>query len=532
MTLSRRPAEKRRIVALVVLACLSVGSAAGLVGGLVSCAPADDAVEARPLTATEARRLADMRVTNYRDERAGIRATWGDGDAQVSLAGWVDWRQALTYVRVGGPGAGDRRGLLQAVPGLVATRPAAPGEVAEEVSPTDPADATKPVPPIAEPPAAPPADGWRVRPWAASGKNATPLDAFLSLVFVVASTKPDQADLLAKSEARWLGQERLSGTTVDVLLGPAVPPQPLPTASPSKPAKSAAKKPEATATATASPSPSRTAPPTALKDLGGGVRYWLDSGSTLRRFEALLPGNLSVRADLDHADKPKVTAVAAFGGAPVKPRALNAAEENLLATMRQRNLELGGGKITVTLPTMPPADLRGEGWIDWTSTVAYLALHDIATPKDVALMRADLSGVAFQTTSGKAVTTPPLPAPYDGWQFQQWSERGDARGSFDIDLLLGEALGLASPASDDGGALADRASWLRKDRVGKTAVTVFEIAKPAEQGNIARGQARLRYWVDKTGALRRLEARTRTGAFAQLDITAADVPYLPTGPLG
>jgi hypothetical protein len=56
-------------------------------------------------------------------------------------------------------------------------------------------------------------------------------------------------------------------------------------------------------------------------------------------------------------------------------------------------------------------------------------------------------------------------------------------------------------------------------------VTVYEIAKGADLGG-ARGAARIRYWMDRTGVLRRLELRTRTGAFAQLDITPGEVPTL------
>ncbi|MEV4617196.1 hypothetical protein AB0J74_00575 [Asanoa sp. NPDC049573] len=555
---------------MVVLSCLSLGSIAGLVGGMVSCAPEKQAVQARPLSASEASRLGDMRVTNYRDERAGIHATWGDGAAQVRVAGWIDWKKSLAYVRVGGPGAGDRRGLLQAVPGVLATRSATPGEAAEEADPAQSTDATKPAPPVAEPPATPPADGWQIRPWSASGKTAKPLDAFLSLMFVMASTKPDPADLLARTESRWMGQERIGGTTVDVLLGPAVPPQPLPTVTPPAPAKPkstpsstaaepttdgpTATEPSATEPAgdettrqperakasasaspgmtAASPSPSRTAPPTALNELGGTVRYWLDSGAKLRRFEALLPGNLSVRADLDRENRPELTAVAAFGGAPITPRAPSKTEAALLAKMRQRNLERGGARLTIDVPTLPVADLRGGGWLDWNSTVAYLAVADTAKPTDVAFLRASVGGVAYQTRTGKAMDTPPLPAPDSGWQFQAWAQRTDARGSLDIDLLLGEALASAATTRDSASYFVDHASFLRKDKIDGVGVTVFEIAKPAEQGIIGRGQARMRYWLDKTGAVRRLEARTRSGTWAQLNLTDDTIPTLPTAPLG
>ncbi|GAA1857619.1 hypothetical protein [Asanoa iriomotensis] len=534
MTLSRRPAEKRRIVALVVLSCLSLGSVAGLVGGLVSCQPEKPTVQARPLSVAEAQRLADMRVTNYRDERSGVSATWGDGNAQVRVAGWVDWKKALAYLRVGGPGAGNQRGLLQAVPGVVANRPATASEAAAEAESPRPSDATKPAPPVAEPPAEPPADGWRLRTWTPTGQKATPLDTFLSLVFLIASTKPDQADLLARSEARWMGTDRIGGTAVDVLLGPAVPPQPLPTATPSKKASpQASQRPERKTTPSPSAKPTRTAPPTALNELGGAVRYWLDTGGPkLRRFEALLPGNLSLRVDLDRAERPEVNAVPAFGGGTIAPRKPTKTETALLAKMRQRNYERGGAKVTVTVPTVPVADLRGGGWLDWRAAVAYLAVHDTGKPTDVAVLRASVEGMSFQTKAGKEMDTPPMPAPYDGWTFQPWTERTDARGGLDIDLLLGEALAAAAPDRDTASFFEDSASFLRKDTIDGDPVTVFEIAKPAEQGIIGRGQARMRYWIDKSGALRRLEARTRSGTFAQLDLVDGEVPSLPTDRLG
>ncbi|GIF67960.1 hypothetical protein Ais01nite_59950 [Asanoa ishikariensis] len=533
MTLSRRPAERRRIVALVALVCVSLGSLAGLIGGLVSCAPNNAATQSRPLSAAEAQRLSEMRVTNYRDERSGVNAIWGEGDTQVRVAGWVDWKRALAYLRVGGPGAGDQRGLLQAVPGVVATRPATPAEAAAEAEAPRPSDATKPAPPVAEPPADPPADGWQLRSWTPSGKSATPLDTFLSLVFVVANPKPDHADLLAKSDARWTGTDRIGGTTVDVLLGPAVPPQPLPTATPSAkaPAKTTASG-SPSPSATVSPTPSRTAPPTALDELGGALRYWLDPTAKLRRFEALLPGNISARVDLDRTNRTEVNAVASFGGRTITPRAPSKTEAALLAKMRQRNHDRNGAKFTVDVPTLPVANLRGSGWLDWNNTVAYVAVHDVRKPTDVAFLRADTAGVAFQTKTGKAIEEPPVPAPDTGWTFQAWAQRADARGGLDIDLLLGEALAVAAPTQDSASFFEEHASFLRKDTVDGVKVTVFEIAKPAEQGNIGRGQARMRYWLDKTGAIQRLEARTRAGTYGQIDFIDGTVPTLPTGQLG
>ncbi|HEX7746281.1 MAG TPA: hypothetical protein VF462_13590, partial [Micromonosporaceae bacterium] len=98
---------------LALLACLAVGSAAGLAGGLVTSAPPAADAE-RALSITEARRLATMRRANFEDARAGVRAVVGSPGAETYLAGWVDWRRPLLYVAVSGPGAADERGLLQA----------------------------------------------------------------------------------------------------------------------------------------------------------------------------------------------------------------------------------------------------------------------------------------------------------------------------------------------------------------------------------------------------------------------------------
>jgi len=47
---------------------------------------------------------------------------------------------------------------------------------------------------------------------------------------------------------------------------------------------------------------------------------------------------------------------------------------------------------------------------------------------------------------------------------------------------------------------------------------------------VAPGSGRLRYWLDGDGLLRRIEVRTREGAFGWLDVTPAWVPVLPDPP--
>jgi hypothetical protein len=472
-----------------------VVSAAGLGVGLTTWRPAAHTETTRALSAAEARRLAAMRVTNYRDGRAGVHATVGSHGRQLQLAGWVDWTRALLYLTVDGPG--DRqRALLQAVPGVIATRP---------VSAAANVDL---------PPAVPPADDWRVRRLVA-GPQSPPLDSFVSLLFAIAADRPDAAELLERGEARWLGHENTGGTTVDVLLGPAVPILPSASVGPGVP-------PSAVATD---------------KPMG----YWLDGDARLRRLAAVLTGDVTVQVDFDRAARPELAAIDALGGRPVRPRIVTESEANLLATMRGGNRARGGAKVALAVPTapgvnLPATNLRGAGWVDWDNSLAYLAVRNLDKPAGVVLLRADGNGIAVrdappEQARSRAGGLPPLPPPTErGWTYHDWARRADAMGGLDLDLLLNEALSVGTTSREDSARLRTSAAWLRGDSVGGHTVAVFEIPKVAEAG-AARGQARLRYWVDGAGILRRLELRTRTGAFAQLDLDPGPVPYVPAVPI-
>jgi hypothetical protein len=490
--------ERRRIIALAALVCVAAGSAAGLTTGLVSCTPADKPVEARPLSATEAQRLAGMRARNFKDGRVGVRATLGKPGAEIKLAGWIDWRRPLTYLAATAPAPGPDDGLLQAVPGIIATRPGrADGGL---------------------PPATPPAKDWRVRPTTATAAHPAPIDSFVALLFAIASDKPDHADLLARSDSRWLGTDRIADKTVDVLLGPAVPPQPRSTVTPA-PSLSASASPKAAGPASPTPAPN------SLAAMGGAVRYWLDGDGRLHRFEALLSKDLPVKVDLTREERPELVAIDALGGRAAKPRQVTAGEAEALALMRLRNRAAGGGRITLTVPVLPAGMLLANGWLDWRETVAYLGAYDMDKKDERVLMRATRTGVTVRNDGFTAGKLPPLPPPPGEWQTIPWAARGDALGGLDLDLLLNEALAVSGTGEDDAAAVRGAALWLRKDTLAGGPVNVYEIAKGADVGG-ARGAARIRYWMDRTGVLRRLELRTRTGAFAQLDITPGEVPTL------
>lgn len=486
--------DRRRIVALIALIALGGGTLASMASGLVSCSPANETVKARQLTAAEAQRLGGMRARNYKDARVGLRATVGKPGSEIRLAGWVDWHRPLVYLAASAPTAGPDDGLLQSVPGLVATRPGR----------------------VAEPPAVPPTDNWSVRPFTAASSTPAVIDSFLALLFAIASAEPDAADLLARSEAMWIGRDKIGDHPVDILLGPAVPPRATPTKKPPT------KKPAPTPTATRAVGPQSPTPsPGSLAAMGGAVKYWLDGDARLHKFEALLAKDLPVTVELRREDSPELVAIDAFGGRGGKPRQVTAREAAVLAAMRQRNRASGGGEITLNVPMLPAGALQAKGWIDWRSSVAYF----LAREKDQGyLMRVNRTGVSVQKAK-KDAEKPPLPPAKKGWEVIPWARRGDALGGLDLDLLVNEALAVSSSGRDDAKKLRKVARWLRADTLDGTPVTVYEIPKVADVGG-ARGQATIRYWVDKSGGLRRLELRTRIGAYGQLDIKPGRVPKL------
>ncbi|GLH97079.1 hypothetical protein [Phytohabitans aurantiacus] len=488
--------DRRRVVALVALVALGGGTLASMASGLVSCSPSNETVKARQLTAAEAERLGGMRARNYKDARVGLRAVVGKPGSEIRLAGWVDWHRPLVYLAATAPTEGPDDGLLQAVPGLVATRPGR----------------------VAEPPAVPPSDNWSVRPFTAASSTPAVIDSFLALLFAIASAEPDAADLLARSEAKWIGRDKIGEHPVDILLGPAVPPRPAPTKT--APTKTAKPKPTPSATKPVGPQ-SPTPSPGSLAAMGGAVKYWLDGDARLYKFEALLAKDLPVTVELRREDSPDLVAIDAFGGRGGKSRQVTAREAAVLAAMRQRNRKAGGGEITLNVPMLPSGALRAEGWIDWRGAMAYF----LAQEGDQGyLMRVNRSGVSVQKAK-KDVKKAPVPPAKKGWEFIPWARRGDALGGLDLDMLVNEALAVSSSGRDDAKKLRKVARWLRADTLDGAPVTVYEIPKVADVGG-ARGQATIRYWVDGSGGLRRLELRTRIGAYGQLDIKPGRVPKL------
>ena len=537
----------RRRIRLLGLGVLATISATALGGGLVSAVPPRDREPPRPLSIAEAERLAAIRVTNYRQSRAEVRGTVGAGSHRIEVAGWVDWARPLLHLTVGGPAAGTERGQLQAGPGLVAHRPG------NDRSPVDP------------PATPPPADDWRIRDLPAG----SPLDALLDLIFSLGARRAGSAEAVRAGGARWVTRSRIGTTPVDVFqaaapvtLGDtAVPGTPARTGSPGAdthppvgPTAPAPTRPATVGGRSDATTPTR--PPTVggrsdattPTSLGSGsgkrggqrqsaepdrpARYWVDRDARLHRLEIDLTGAGPARLDLDRRPRPPLQAVAALGGRAALPRVLRSREAARLTRMPERTRARRGAALTLTLPTVPAGDpatapagnLRGGGWVDWRSGVLHLAVEDLDRPGRRILLRADARGVSqaeVPVMLGPPVgrgrpPRPPLTVPAGTrWRTEPWAARAIPGGPGDLDLLLAETLRIGRRWTG-----TRPVSWLRRDRLGRRPVEVV-------QTRGALPSTRLRYWLDSSAVLHRIELRTRSGAFAQLDLAPGPAPKLP-----
>jgi hypothetical protein len=226
--------------------------------------------------------------------------------------------------------------------------------------------------------------------------------------------------------------------------------------------------------------------------------------------------------DFDRGERSAPAAIALLGGAPVQPRVVTADEAGMLAELPVRDRAARGGQVTLAVPVGAAGLVEATGWLDWRTPAAYLALRDLDDPGAGTLLHADRAGVTSRGAGSS--TAPPLRPPADGWTQSTWSQRADNAATVDVDALLTTALNLGSGTRGDPSALRTTASWLRTDAIGAAPVTVFEIRSARET---VPGQARLRYWVDRDGVLRRLEVRTAGGGYGRLDLTPGVVPVLP-----
>lgn len=151
-----------------------------------------------PLTQDQAELLALTRFTNYDHRLVAFRGRVPSAAGTLELAGRIDYVSGVGYGTLrtdGGTGYGSA-GVLQWTGRALAFLAGA----------TQAGD--------------PPPDGhWQLRPIQA---HAGELDTALVLLLSLGNDRPDNAQLLRQSGARWLRSDTVDGTTVDVFEGTRV----------------------------------------------------------------------------------------------------------------------------------------------------------------------------------------------------------------------------------------------------------------------------------------------------------------------
>lgn len=194
------------------------------------------------------------------------------------------------------------------------------------------------------------------------------------------------------------------------------------------------------------------------------------------------------------------------------PRPLSIPEAERLALVRFSNYTTGVSAFTASVPS-PGGKLVLDGRVDFVNHLGYAGMRTDGRDDafSTGLLQWNLGRMAFATASSA------------DWQVRDLQERGS-----ELDGALRLLVNLGSDRPENAQLLLQSsARWLRSDRIGDTAVDVFEGPKQKDAA-----EARLRYWLDADGKLRRLEARLgNQEELAVFDFTGPGEPVQVIPPL-
>jgi hypothetical protein len=203
------------------------------------------------------------------------------------------------------------------------------------------------------------------------------------------------------------------------------------------------------------------------------------------------------------------------------PRPLSIPEAERLALVRFSNYTTGVSAFTASVPS-PGGKLVLDGRVDFVNHLGYAGMRTDGRNDEFSqgLVQWNLGRMAFAMTPS---TKPVDPVPVVDWQVRNLRERGS-----ELDGALRLLVNLGSDRPENSQLLLQSsARWLRSDKIGDTTVDVFEGPKQKDAAD-----ARLRYWLDLDGKLRRLEAKLgNQEELAVFDFTGSKQPVQLIPPL-
>ncbi len=206
------------------------------------------------------------------------------------------------------------------------------------------------------------------------------------------------------------------------------------------------------------------------------------------------------------------------------PRSLSVSEAERLALVRFSNYTAGVSGFTASVPS-PGGKLVLDGRVDFVNHLGYAGMRTDGRDDEFStgLVQWNLGRMAFAMSPSTRTVDP---VPVVDWQVRELQERGS---ELDGALRLLVNLGADRPENAQL-LLQSSARWLRSDKIGETTVDVLE--GPKQRGKES-DDARLRYWVDADGKLRRLEAKLgNQEELAVFTFTDSTQPVKVIPPLG
>lgn len=199
-------------------------------------------------------------------------------------------------------------------------------------------------------------------------------------------------------------------------------------------------------------------------------------------------------------------------------RGLDDDEAQRLAVSRFRNFDAGVRAVQFSIEGgVEP--VRFSGWFDFTTGIGYGTLQAGAGAEGQVVWNS--AAVAVRTTGGTGPAVPPVP---DREALErEWAGRQLAPGTESVDAVMAMVGSLGGDRPDNPLLLQQSDSrWVGTATVGGEELDLIDVPAPATAASDAA--ARLRYWIDATGVMARVEAY-RSGEdapWSTIDFSAAD----------